>query len=197
MSMEYKFEIPSKEEFIQMAQQAKLSPKATLIGLPINKTEIVNCDTRPATKFFDNIVASKSTFKNSVMLSISGYDYDPRELFEIDEVRAYVQKLLSRSPHLLYYTYHDECFSWLMACYADRAISAKPIDLKGMTADEASFRRFTLGQNLDMPLYLTAEESKVRVLVNAVKSLGDKIKDPEHANEVISKINDAFAPKQS
>ncbi|MFJ7982400.1 hypothetical protein ACIQ1D_19240 [Lysinibacillus xylanilyticus] len=188
--MEYKFNIPSKQEFIEMAKKAEI--KKTLLGLPIDRADVEKGDIRQVTKFFENIVASKSVFKNSVMLSISGYDFDTRELFEIDEVRQFITKLINRVPYLFYYVHLEECFPWMMGCYSDSVTTARPFNQKPMNAVEASHRRFNLGQDITMPLKLSLTSSKVKALTNSLKVLGNKVNDIDYANEVIDTIHNTL-----
>lgn len=188
--MEYKFEIPTKEDFAEMAIEAKLNK--TLLGLPVNRYDVVQGDIRPYVKFFENIVHGGSIFRNSVMLSISGYDTDTRELFEINEVRHFIQKLVNRVPHLFYFIHFDECFSWVIGSYAEKVSTARPIDRKPMDAIEASYRRFELGENIGMPVSVQLSEEKLKKITNSIKLVGAKVKDSEYPVELVEKINSTF-----
>ena len=49
---------------------------------------------------------------------ISGYDDDPRELYQIPEVVSYIKDLNSKLPFWLYFvnTADKRFFSWMIAC---------------------------------------------------------------------------------
>ena len=49
---------------------------------------------------------------------ISGYDYDPRELYQIPEVVIFIKDLNSKLPFWLYFinTSDKRFFSWMIAC---------------------------------------------------------------------------------
>lgn len=45
----------------------------------------------------------KRKMRSQVMLVFDGYDFDPRELYQIPEVRKWVNRLLTNVPHLFYF----------------------------------------------------------------------------------------------
>jgi len=46
-------------------------------------------------------------YRDSVVISVTGYDQDPRELIEIPEVRAFFQKITEQWPHWLWFMSRD------------------------------------------------------------------------------------------
>jgi hypothetical protein len=52
------------------------------------------------------------------VLSVSGYDDDPRELYQIPEVVSFIKDLNSKLPFWLYFinTSDKRFFSWIIAC---------------------------------------------------------------------------------
>ena len=56
-------------------------------------------------------------FQSYVFL-IYGYDYDPRELYQIPEVVIFIKDLNSKLPFWLYFinTSDKRFFSWMIAC---------------------------------------------------------------------------------
>ena len=65
----------------------------------------------------------EAAFQRYVFL-ISGYDDDPRELYQIPEVVSYIKDLNSKLPFWLYFvnTSDKKFFSWMIACLC-RAMS--------------------------------------------------------------------------
>jgi hypothetical protein len=56
-------------------------------------------------------------FRQAVILSIDGYDNDPRELFEIEEVRNYVKELDLRFPFWFYFlSLHTPALKMIALC---------------------------------------------------------------------------------
>ena len=63
-------------------------------------------DTSRAREFFDRLRASRElayACKSTVEFSFSGYDSDPRELFEIPEVCSYMKLLSEALPELFFF----------------------------------------------------------------------------------------------
>lgn len=53
----------------------------------------------------------------SVLLGCTGYDDTPEALYDIPEVRNYIQEIFERYPHILYFLYKNDGASfWIDAC---------------------------------------------------------------------------------
>ena len=80
------------------------------------KPEVLTNDTTRVRSFFDRLRASKALAlecQGKVEMSIHGYDTDPRELYEIPEVRKYVATLEAALPELFYFVRSEEPTSTL------------------------------------------------------------------------------------
>ena len=66
-----------------------------------------NIETKNMTYIYswiDSITQSYDSFHQChVVFTINGYNNDPRELYEIPEIREYFQRLLAERPHAIYY----------------------------------------------------------------------------------------------
>ena len=72
----------------------------------ISKEEILEMDLSPTLISLNKLIKSKETiehFHQRIDIGISGYDTDERELFEIIEVRNYLQQLDSKFPYWFYF----------------------------------------------------------------------------------------------
>lgn len=83
-------------------------------------------------------------FCGRISLAIDGYNDDPRELFEVPEVRAYLQRLDQEWPYWFFFlSQADESIKFLESCLSD-TIEVIPgvtsIDLRQM--DHALARHF-------------------------------------------------------
>ncbi|MED1874855.1 hypothetical protein [Brevibacillus borstelensis] len=54
-------------------------------------------------KILDKAEQQQGKLKNQVILEFQGYDHDPREVYEIPEIRKWVQKVYRQKPHIFYY----------------------------------------------------------------------------------------------
>lgn len=80
--------------------------EASYIHLVIDKPEIVEKNTVRPRVLFDRLCATKELAldcQGKVEISFYGYDEDPRELFEIPEVCAYMPILSDALPELFYF----------------------------------------------------------------------------------------------
>jgi hypothetical protein len=78
-------------------------------------------------------------FRRRVLFGISGYDNDPRGLFEIEEVRAFVNQLDSLFPHWLWFlSPRGRTLSLVAFCHC-RIQAAGP---HGTVVDQDDLHRF-------------------------------------------------------
>ena len=88
--------------------------------LQISQEAIQNCDTSEYVTLLHGITGSLQSFEvafQRYVFLISGYDDDPRELYQISEVVSYIKDLNSKLPFWLYFvnTSDKKFFSWMIA----------------------------------------------------------------------------------
>jgi len=89
--------------------------------LQISQEGVQNCDTSEYVTLLhgikDSLQSFEAAFQKYVFL-ISGYDDDPRELYQIPEVVSFIKDLNSKLPFWLYFinTSDKKFFSWMIAC---------------------------------------------------------------------------------
>jgi len=104
-----------------------ISQQSDHIVLQISQENIQNCDTSEYVSLLhgitDSLQSFEAAFQRYVFL-ISGYDDDPRELYQIPEVVSFIKDLNSKLPFWLYFvnTGDKRFFSWMIACLC-RAMS--------------------------------------------------------------------------
>ena len=98
-----------------------ISQQSDHIVLQISQENIQNCDTSEYVSLLHGITyplqSFEAAFQRYVFL-ISGYDDDPRELYQIPEVVSFIKDLNSKLPFWLYFvnTSDKKFFSWMIAC---------------------------------------------------------------------------------
>ena len=98
-----------------------ISQQSDYIVLQISQEAIQNCDTSEYVALLhgntDSLQSFEAAFQRYVFL-ISGYDDDPRELYQIPEVISFIKDLNSKLPFWLYFinTSDKKFFSWMIAC---------------------------------------------------------------------------------
>ena len=98
-----------------------ISQQSDYIVLQISQEDIQNCDTSEYVAHLNVITNSIQSFEEAYqkyVLLISGYDDDPRELYQIPEVVSFIKDLNSKLPFWLYFvnTSDKKFFSWMIAC---------------------------------------------------------------------------------
>jgi len=95
--------------------------------LQIPQEAIQNCNTSEYVALLHGATGSLKSFETAFqryVFLISGYDDDPRELYQIPEVVSFIKDLNSKLPFWLYFvnTGDKRFFSWMIACLC-RAMS--------------------------------------------------------------------------
>ena len=100
---------------------SEIAQQSDYIVLQISQEAIQNCDTSEYVTqlhgITDSLQSFEAAFQRYVFL-ISGYDDDPRELYQIPEVVSFIKDLNSKLPFWLYFvnTSDKRFFSWMIAC---------------------------------------------------------------------------------
>lgn len=179
-------EVPSKQKFKELKAQ-----KVKFLGLPIARSIVESGDIKDTVEFFENIKASKDYYRGSVLFTISGYDYDPRELYEIKEVVDWIRKLVDKVPYIFYYVEHSS-WAFMQCCIADKVTSVSKIGDK-IDVHEAT-RRMFMGEEIPIyQNYLQAKNEKIEKILRSIKLLGSEINDMKGANAVHQMFSNTFA----
>ena len=104
-----------------------ISQQSDYTVLQIPQEAIQNCDTSEYVTLLHGATDSLQSFEAAFqryVLSVSGYDNDQRELYQIPEVVSFIKDLNSKLPFWLYFvnTSDKRFFSWMIACLC-RAMS--------------------------------------------------------------------------
>ena len=89
--------------------------------LQIPQEAIQNCDTSEYVNLLHGATGSLQSFEAALqryVLSVSGYDNNQRELYQIPEVVSFINDMNSKLPFWLYFvnTSDKKFFSWMIAC---------------------------------------------------------------------------------
>lgn len=91
-----------------------------LIFHSVTKKEIMKQDTKRINEYLEMLRKDLENSCSKLMITFDGYENDPREIYEIEEIRKYVSKLFSENKDLFYYiTTMDNNNSMLLACMSD------------------------------------------------------------------------------
>ena len=106
---------------MQVLTPADIAQQSDYIVLQISQENIKDCNTSEYVTLLHGatgtIQSFEAAFQRYVFL-ISGYDDDPRELYQIPEVVSFIKDLNSKLPFWLYFvnTSDKRFFSWMIAC---------------------------------------------------------------------------------
>ena len=98
-----------------------IAPQSDHIVLQISQENIKDCNTSEYVNLLHGATGTIQSFEvafQRYVFLISGYDDDPRELYQIPEVVSFIKDLNSKLPFWLYFvnTADKRFFSWMIAC---------------------------------------------------------------------------------
>lgn len=132
------------------------------VYLVLSRLQVESGDTQEPMAFLQHLVSSSNAaleFMGRVSLIVDGYNDDPRELFEIPEVRHYYKKLDSQWPYWFFFlSQADDSIQILESCLRDTVEvipGVSSVDLEQMERSLA--RHFTALNRLCEALAIPAE----------------------------------------
>ena len=156
-----------------------ISQQSDYIVLQISQEAIQNCDTSEYVTLLHGITDSLQSFEvafQRYVFLISGYDDDPRELYQIPEVVSFIKYLNSKLPFWLYFvnTTDKRFFSWMIACLC-RAMSLDQ-------DDETIYADFDTDAYNDLTEYQFSNIVKLMTGLGVVESIQEKVLKDLSAN---------------
>lgn len=139
------------------------------VCLMFSRRQIVDGDLVEPLQFFESLIGSPEqamAYRGRLCLVIDGFNDDPRELFEIPEVRRFIQALDARWPYWFFFLCQaDDSIKIVESCLCD-TIEIVPgvasIDLAQM--EQCLTRHFAalerLGESLALPTEALDEMSE-------------------------------------
>jgi hypothetical protein len=137
------------------------------VGIVISRNEIESLEIAPVLKSLESMLYDAETvqaFQGQMGLSFQGYDNDPRELYEIPEIRRYLAMLDRNFPYWFYFhSTTDDTLKMLAFCLCDtRKIGAglaypepeelKTFILKHFDATNRLFDHYHLDESMNEEL---------------------------------------------
>jgi len=166
--IDYTFNIPKKSDI--------LDPKSLCV-LAISKDETLTRDFRRLDEFMKLLHECKISSRQKVMITFMGYDNTPQEIYEIQSIRLFVEKLFRKYPYILYFITNFESNSGLLlACISDIRMRTV-VDKKPFTAYMGS-----MGQFINRPQQsaeISLSETKCLSIISDIVEYGLSIGESE------------------
>lgn len=128
--------------------------------LMFSRRQVEACDVDEPLPFLRSLTTDRHTaleFCGRLSLVVDGYNDDPRELFEIPEVRAYINRLDQAWPRWFFFlSQADESIKLLESCLCDTIEVVPGVTSVDMEHLERSLARhfgamYRLGEELNLP----------------------------------------------
>lgn len=157
--------------------------------------EVEKQDVKGAVKFIRTLELMGKDARQRACLIFHGYDHDNRELYEIKEVRAYLEKLFKKVPHLFYFIEQEiyENQQLLLACLCDIHVFYQGEKLSPMELEERGYTWDTLPRaHLRIHLSNRLWAQLKAELRKFARLIGDK----KAAEEIIREMEERYGIKK-
>jgi hypothetical protein len=144
-----------------------------VLRFQVRRKEIERCSTKRALKWLHQLVSTRSIAwenRNSLALEVSGYDQDPRELYQIPEVCSFFKKLHKSWPYWFFFSTHlDQTLTVLECCIA--GAEHIQVGVMRVDADDSAqfFAQCTSAMNHIFDTYRFPEEENKRIFFGIVE----------------------------
>jgi len=166
--IDFSFDIPKKSDILDAY---------SLCMVGISKDEILTRDFRRIDEFVKLLRECKISSRQKVMITFMGYDDTPQEIYEIQSIRRFVEKLFRKYPYILYFITNFESNSGLLlACIADIRMQAVT-NKKPFTSYMGSKEKFI--NRPQQTVELSLSESKCLNIISDIVEYGLSIGESE------------------
>lgn len=166
--------------------------ESAVFFMPFQYDDVMNFNIKPIDKLFKVADAIRKPLYQKILISFNGFDNDRRELYEIDEAKKYIKKLVTKRPQLLYYINMEACYDFLFACLADEIMTIR--NTEDTLSSHELYKKYT--QNgLEIPRYktrLTVKTDTIESVSNRLTDYGIKVNDVQGVAKIIKLIDSVF-----
>ena len=166
--IDYMFGLPKKSDILDAY---------SLCMVGISKDEILTRDFRRLDEFIKLLRECKTKSCQKAMITFMGYDDTPQEIYEIQSIRRFVEKLFRKYPYILYFINNFESNAGLLlACIADIKMQVS-VDKKPFMEYMGSKEKFINRPQQSAELSLS--ESKCLSIISDIVEYGLSIGESE------------------
>lgn len=159
-----------------------------LYVLQIPRQDVENKDIGMITHYIKQLEKIKAPAQ-CVEITFSGYDDTTDEVYEIQDIRAWVSLVLKEAPEILFYTaFHFGTTMRILNC----AYDFSHVKTRLMNAHEATDYFFEHGNPLNHPVMISVPSDELLRLYGAIKMYGIKRKNEHGAGQVVQAMKDTF-----
>lgn len=109
-------------------------------------------------------------FKNSLTIGFDGYDKDPRDLWEIEEVREYIRCVTLKFPYWFYFFCTEDHSLWLILLAQCRLTKIGPGNFKYNPKDASGVKEFLFQSQNDLFKIHNLETEELEIIQKQIEN---------------------------
>lgn len=158
-----------------------------LVVYQVNAAEVRKKDYSRILLVMNELKKLGKSGRSHFVMFFSGYDHMPEELHEISDVRAWIQGLVARVPHLFYYVNFDlepHLFLWGSLGNTESSFIGERLSF------DERIRRGERPENFpSITLYVRLEERFYKMMNKAIIAYCNRLGDETSKKELLEKLH--------
>lgn len=163
--------------------------RKTIFHLPIEKDDVLRMSFKEIKKIHEVFMEFKDSLYQRLTISISGYDNDPRELYEIEEVKKYIKKMIKKYPTLLYFLNFEITHDFMFSCLAENVTDFKKEKYRNKSVVELGNEFMENPEEFIFVARLEFDESFMEYIKDSMYKFGVDTGYFDNVNNVIKNID--------
>lgn len=117
----------------KLSEDERTERELKVTRIVVTKDHVQKGHVQTYLKVIESLEKKKQKGRSSLMLLFDGYEKDPRKMYDIPEIKSWVQKLLKNKPHLFYFLVNatDNYVHDMALCMVNPIKSFMPKELQG------------------------------------------------------------------
>lgn len=179
------------EQYVKMMNDNMEEFKKTfsekgLAFYPVSRLEVEKKDFSGIKEVIKVLEKKKKKAFGSFMITFSGYDDTAEEVFEVPDVRKWVEEVFKFCPHFLYFvSFEMECQKWIVPCICNDVQTFMPKEARKTENEWFKEGKLTAYDRPQMVIKQKMDKEMLNSLVTGLKMYGSKVNDQARAAELI------------
>ncbi|MBY0217900.1 hypothetical protein [Paenibacillus illinoisensis] len=121
----------------KLSEEKHTERELKVTKLVVSKVHVLQGHVQTYLSVIENLEKKKQKGRGSLVILFEGYEHDSRRMYNVPELKAWIQKLVKNKPHLFYFivNMNDDYVHDLALCSVTPAASFIPRSLSGYTSN--------------------------------------------------------------
>lgn len=154
---------------------------------PVSKKEVKKLDILRVLSVVRHMETMPNNGFQKLVITFSGWDKNPNDIYEIPEIRKWVKEVIDRVPHIFYFvTPIENLNSLIISCYFDVVVNHEGEKLT--ESEWASRGKYKVTDRPNNHISITWDKEKLTKIHKGLMDYGEKIGNIELAMQAFEDV---------